>query len=483
MVAFVASAATAMADAVVAFGVKDDPRAFDAQTILASVNGWESDVLADGNRVAITQTPAGMGKFWNCQAVKGTWTNEAALTELKEFSGIELTAADLSDGTTLLAAANSNGQVAANLDLLLDAQEAGDVVTLYTTCYGWNCPLDEITVTGLTDVVINYATIDGDGFSEEPVFTQVLQGLNIIKITGILSADKHVVVTSPTRCTVGGESVTTKVGFQLAAYKVTAPVEPSKPVYTFAFGAKDDPRAFTAQTILASVNGWESDVLPDGNKVAITQTPAGMGKFWNCQAVKGTWTNEAALAELCDFSGIEFTAADLSDGTTLLAAANSNGQVAANLDFILDAQKEGDKLTFYTTCYGWNCPLDEVTVTGLENAVINYATIDGDGFSETAVFTQVLQGLNLLKVEGTLTADKHVVVTSPTRCTVGGESVTTKVGFQIASYMVEEGTGDPTAIESVEIPQNDVIYNIAGQKVGAGYKGIIIKNGRKYMVK
>ena len=43
-----------MADAVVAFGTNTDERAFTAQTILASVNGWESDVLPDGNRVAIT---------------------------------------------------------------------------------------------------------------------------------------------------------------------------------------------------------------------------------------------------------------------------------------------------------------------------------------------------------------------------------------------------------------------------------------------
>ena len=70
-----------MADAVVAFGTNTDERAFTAQTILASVNGWESDVLPDGNRVAITQTPAGVGKFWNAQPVMGTWTNEAALAE------------------------------------------------------------------------------------------------------------------------------------------------------------------------------------------------------------------------------------------------------------------------------------------------------------------------------------------------------------------------------------------------------------------
>ena len=62
-----------MADAVVAFGTNTDERAFTAQTILASVNGWESDVLPDGNRVAITQTPAGVGKFWNAGMRSPSW--------------------------------------------------------------------------------------------------------------------------------------------------------------------------------------------------------------------------------------------------------------------------------------------------------------------------------------------------------------------------------------------------------------------------
>ena len=219
MFAFVVCAATAMADAVVAFGTNNDGRAFTAQTILAGVNGWESDVLPDGNKVAITQEPAGTGKFWNAQAVMGTWENEEALAALNEFSGITFTAADMSEGTSLKVAANSNAAVNAILNLILDAQNEGDLVTLYTTVSGWNCPLDEITVTGLDNCVIKYAPGDGGGFYETPAFTQVNQGLNLIVITGNLTADKHVTVTSPTLM---NSDEKTKVGFQIAAYKVTA---------------------------------------------------------------------------------------------------------------------------------------------------------------------------------------------------------------------------------------------------------------------
>ena len=474
MIAFAACTATAMADAVVAFGTNTDERAFTAQTILASVNGWESDVLPDGNRVAITKTPAGVGKFWNAQPVMGTWTNEAALAELNEFSGITFTAADMSAGTTLNVAANSNAAVNANLELLLDAQAEGDNVTLYTTLFGWNCPLDEVTVTGLDNCVVKYAPGDGEGFSDEPVFTQVNQGLNLIVITGTLTADKRVVVTSPT---VKEEAVKTKVGFQVAAYKVSAPV---KPVYTIAFGNDSDERAFVAKTILASVNGWESDVLPDGNKVAITQTPAGVGKFWNAQPVMGTWTNEAALAELNEFSGITFTAADMSEGTNLKVAANSNAAVNTNLELLLDAQTEGDAVTLYTTLFGWNCPLDEVTVTGLDNCVVKYAPGDGEGFSDEPVFTQVNQGLNLLKITGMLTADKRVVVTSPT---VMEEAVKTKVGFQVAAYMVGATVGIETADAEKVVVEDNKIYNLAGQQVNKVTKGIYIMNGKKFIAK
>ena len=41
-----------------------------------------------------------------------------------------------------------------------------------------------------------------------------------------------------------------------------------------------------------------------------------------------------------------------------------------------------------------------------------------------------------------------------------------------------------TAIQNVKSVKADgIIYNIAGQKVDASYKGIVIKNGKKYMQK
>ena len=44
-------------------------------------------------------------------------------------------------------------------------------------------------------------------------------------------------------------------------------------------------------------------------------------------------------------------------------------------------------------------------------------------------------------------------------------------------------TSGTTAIQNLMAEKTNAVYNLAGQKVGAGYKGIVIKNGRKTVVK
>ena len=42
----------------------------------------------------------------------------------------------------------------------------------------------------------------------------------------------------------------------------------------------------------------------------------------------------------------------------------------------------------------------------------------------------------------------------------------------------------PTAIDKITVEkreENGVIYNLSGQRVSASYKGIVIKNGKKYL--
>ena len=60
-----------------------------------------------------------------------------------------------------------------------------------------------------------------------------------------------------------------------------------------------------------------------------------------------------------------------------------------------------------------------------------------------------------------------------------------KVYFAKASATPEANIGTITGISTVNaaLQQNGVRYNLAGQKVDASYKGVVIENGKKMMVK
>jgi len=55
----------------------------------------------------------------------------------------------------------------------------------------------------------------------------------------------------------------------------------------------------------------------------------------------------------------------------------------------------------------------------------------------------------------------------------------------ITTLKIERGdepiVEDPTSISSVNVQNNGVAYNLAGQQVKDSYKGIIIRNGKKVL--
>ncbi|MBO6144351.1 MAG: hypothetical protein J6O54_03715 [Prevotella sp.] len=56
----------------------------------------------------------------------------------------------------------------------------------------------------------------------------------------------------------------------------------------------------------------------------------------------------------------------------------------------------------------------------------------------------------------------------------------------VPAYQIAAGATDPTGISNISATantDNGAIFNIAGQKVDASYKGLVIKNGKKYIVK
>ena len=51
-------------------------------------------------------------------------------------------------------------------------------------------------------------------------------------------------------------------------------------------------------------------------------------------------------------------------------------------------------------------------------------------------------------------------------------------------YLNKEGE-DPTAIRAIHVESDteDVRYNLSGQRVDSGYKGVVIKDGKKLLVR
>ena len=53
---------------------------------------------------------------------------------------------------------------------------------------------------------------------------------------------------------------------------------------------------------------------------------------------------------------------------------------------------------------------------------------------------------------------------------------------EIQPVEVTEGTSGVNAV-TVEKAQNNIRYNLAGQRVDESYKGVVIMNGKKFVVK
>lgn len=84
---------------------------------------------------------------------------------------------------------------------------------------------------------------------------------------------------------------------------------------------------------------------------------------------------------------------------------------------------------------------------------------------------------------GNLTnAPSHIIFNNSGSPQTGDMTFTNGGWYQATSLAAEEGLGIEDVPASAS-DENGVIYNLAGQKVQESYKGIIIKNGRKYLNK
>ncbi len=131
------------------------------------------------------------------------------------------------------------------------------------------------------------------------------------------------------------------------------------------------------------------------------------GKFW-ASTITYTWSNTAALGAMNSDLGLSVTATDLQ---TVVRSGNGGAEDTLTLDFTgSEDYNAGDTVTIYLTVSARDTTVTEVTLTGLTDYSISYATADGDGFSETATFSSGGDVATLLKVTGTLTDAETVTV-------------------------------------------------------------------------
>ncbi len=130
------------------------------------------------------------------------------------------------------------------------------------------------------------------------------------------------------------------------------------------------------------------------------------GVFYNGTDV---WNNTTALEAMNSDLGISATASDLQ---TIVRSGRGGAQDTLTLDFTNSDYNEGDTVTIYLTVGSGTSTVTEVTLTGLDSYTISYATADGDGFSETASFSEGAEAITLLKVTGTLTGAETVTATT-----------------------------------------------------------------------
>ena len=95
-----------------------------------------------------------------------------------------------------------------------------------------------------------------------------------------------------------------------------------------------------------------------------------------------------------------------------------------------------------------------------------------------------MTGKGIFKDAGAYTADNKLSL-KPLRAYL--QTVAQNNAGAAPMIYIEEPDGSTTAIETVSAAKvansNDAIFNLAGQKVGADYKGIVIKNGKRFVQK
>lgn len=200
--------------------------------------------------------------------------------------------------------------------------------------------------------------------------------------------------------------------------------------------------------------------MPEGGSITITFDPATAAI--NAYVVGGLlpvieaiWENDGAKGAISWSSDYRFANEEKKTGEEIAAIPMDVWEKMKTTPFFVDLEGENPQIRVTTGWWDTNLTADDI-VPGNE-----LLTDNGNGTWTLKV--DLSSAADLLA----LLDDHHLLFT-------GSGYTPTKIYFDGA-----------TAIQGVKkaAKSDDAIYNVAGQKVSASYKGLVIKNGKKYIQK
>lgn len=293
---------------------------------------------------------------------------------------------------------------------------------------------------------------------------------------------------------------------------------------TVAGTEKYGPGCFTAPsvggyTFADKVGTWTGDALSftltassnqvRATKIVVTYTPAGGvvvpptvegedGFVETATVTLGSSQDEAEIYYTLDGStptnqSTKYTAPfTISETTTVSAIAYLNGKASAV------TAKTFNKAATYTVAEalailsaGTDIPTSDVVVKGIVSQIdeVNtqygnatyYISDDGSTASQLEVYRGYSLGGAKFTSQDELKMGDKVTVKGVIRNYKSGDKVTPEIN---TGSKIIERNGVTTGINRVQQSAADApLYNLSGQRVDASYKGVVIKNGKKFVVR
>ena len=165
--------------------------------------------------------------------------------------------------------------------------------------------------------------------------------------------------------------------------------------------------------------------LNDGSSISIVPSAS---KMWGTHNngdgnMTGTWSNDWALKMMNAVLGSNFTAADFGVDNPIAYTASGNAGSTSTLTLTLNGYAVGDDIVFYLSLASRQTSMNNISVTGLDESTIYYASNNGTGFSSTATWSSGTAAASIIKVVGKVTSNPVVF-----------SSTTAKNGWQTISY-------------------------------------------------